>query len=179
MSTRFAARALQCTFRTVEHLHHSESMMSRSGAEDPHRFLRRDLMREREAAPFRPLVQCSWTYQHERRITAARSNGSPRVGACQSVRVLYLIIFLRLVPLFLFFLPDTRISRCNLPLFAPTVSCLSLSSYVHISHPHSKLGIGTYIATTRKLPSFPRTTGGSHESERGEESRCRAARVLH
>lgn len=31
-----AARALRCTFRTVEHLHHSESMMSRSGAGIPH-----------------------------------------------------------------------------------------------------------------------------------------------
>jgi len=30
-----AARALRCTFRTVEHLHHSESMMSRSGAGIP------------------------------------------------------------------------------------------------------------------------------------------------
>lgn len=30
------ARALRCTFRTVEHLHHSESMMSRSGAGIPH-----------------------------------------------------------------------------------------------------------------------------------------------
>jgi len=34
--TACAARALQCTFRTVEHLHHSESMMSRSGAKIPH-----------------------------------------------------------------------------------------------------------------------------------------------
>lgn len=123
--TARTARALRCTFRTVEHLHHSESMMSRSGAEIP--TASHVELAEREAASSAHWSKSqSNTYQHEAvATTVARPNESPRVGACQSVRVLYLIIFPRLVPLLLHSIHATR-TLCSLS------SSASVSTYMYI-----------------------------------------------
>lgn len=78
-----AARALRCTFRTVEHLHHSESMMSRSGAGIPHS---RSAPRARRGGPRPPPIG--------RELHVGRTNTRPRpprqhdpTRARESVRV--------------------------------------------------------------------------------------------
>lgn len=123
------------------------------------------------------------------------------------MRVLYLIVFPRLVPLPLLS-SDTRISHLLLRLFLSLSLSLSLSALFFLLCSPLVLAalVSTYtrdyVCTTLSTSGFsphpigsqhpraeafvpwpPSSTpihlGGSHESERGEESRCRAARVLH